>query len=137
MENERKTSMCSCPYCGQVYIVEVDNPDDPQACEAAAIRECKCDGARLIQRRDRMIERAKLQIDEAFGPKAGEEPTISPRALELLKEMVPLVYSERILEVKAKLTDNITAKIGKTRSGNLVVEQKFTSGVKAEVGPDA
>ena len=38
-----------------------------------------------------------------------------------------------IQEAKIKLTPNITAKIGRARNGNMVVESKTVSSVKDEV----
>ena len=134
MEEKRSTEMCTCPFCGQIHMAEVDNPGDPKVCEAAASMMCDCVGATNWRNRKRAIEDTQRQIEETFGPQEGEEKgPVGQEAIALLQSLVPGICMGHIQEAKIKLTPNITAKIGRARNGNMVVESKTVSSVKDEV----
>ena len=134
MEKKSNTEMCTCPFCGQIHMAEVDNPGDPKVCEAAASMMCDCVGATNWRNRKRAIEDTQRQIEETFGPQEGEEKgQVGQEAIVLLQSLVPGICMGHIQEAKIKLTPNITAKIGRARNGNMVVESKTVSSVKDEV----
>lgn len=126
--------MCTCPFCGQIHMAEVDNPGDPKACEAAASMVCDCVGATSWRNRKRAIEDTQRQIEKTFGPQGEEgQGLVGQEAIVLLQSLVPGICMGHIQEAKIKLTPNITAKIGRARNGNMVVESKTVSSVKDEV----
>ena len=134
MEKKSNTEMCTCPFCGQIHMAEVDTPGAPKACEAAASMVCDCVGATSWRNRKRAIEDTQRQIAETFGPQEGEEKgPVGQEAIVLLQSLVPGICMGHIQEAKIKLTPNITAKIGRARNGNMVVESKTVSSVKDEV----
>lgn len=134
MEEKSNTEMCTCPFCGQIHMVEVDNPGDSKACEMAASMACDCVGATNWRNRKRAIEDTQRQIEETFGPQEGEEKgPVGQEAIVLLESLVPGLCAGHILEARIKLTPNITAKIGRAGNGNMVVESKTVSSTKAEV----
>ena len=134
METQNGAEMCTCPFCGQIHMAEVDNPGDPKVCEAAASMMCDCVGATNWRNRKRAIEDTQRQIEETFGPQEGEEKgPVGQEAIVLLQSLVPGICMGHIQEAKIKLTPNITTKIGRARNGNMVVESKTVSSVKDEV----
>ena len=134
MEKKSNTEMCTCPFCGQIHMAEVDNPGDPKVCEAAASMMCDCVGAKNWRIRKRAIEDTKWLMEETFGPQEGEEKgPVGQEAIVLLQSLVPGICMGHIQEAKIKLTPNITTKIGRARNGNMVVESKTVSSVKDEV----
>ena len=90
MEEKRSTEMCTCPFCGQIHMAEVDNPGDPKACEAAASMVCDCVGATNWRNRKRAIEDTQRQIAETFGPQGGEgQGLVGQETIALLQLLVP------------------------------------------------
>ena len=134
MEEKRSTEMCTCPFCGQIHMAEVDNPGDPKACEAAASMVCDCVGATSWRNRKRAIEDTQRQIEKTFGPQGEEgQGLVGQETIALLQLLVPGLCAGHIQEAKIKLMPSIIAKIGRARNGNMVVESKTVSSTKAEV----
>ena len=134
MEKKSNTEMCTCPFCGQIHMAEVDNPGGPKACDAAASMVCDCVGATNWRNQKRAIEDTQRQIEKTFGPQGGEgQGLVGQETIALLQLLVPGLCAGHIQEAKIKLTPNITTKIGRARNGNMVVESKTVSSVKDEV----
>ena len=72
METQNGAEMCTCPFCEQIHMAEVDNPGDPKACDAAASMVCDCVGATNWRNQKRAIEDTQRQIEKTFGPQGGK-----------------------------------------------------------------
>ena len=92
----KKTITGCCKFCGQSRIIDW-NPDEPisQAeADELATKDCDCQDARVMQNREKKIQRAKEWIANRF---AG-----NPIVIQLFNEAVKAVVNNEVENVSIK-----------------------------------
>lgn len=123
----------TCRYCGQIRQV-----DDVATCAEAneqATLHCDCREAmeyreevRRQERRRRALEDADTNLLDLFGKAVKES-----EAMDLLREIPPLIYDGMLLSVSVKINWTVSAKLSRNSKGNIVIERKDSEAQKVEI----
>lgn len=112
--------MVTCPFCGQAQIREgVATELSEEELEEFAKLHCDCNGAKLYQRKESKMGKAKAQILNWFG---GEESEFTKKAMEIVQMVIHYQMDSATLvdrfgtKLKVSLSGKGNLKIGVSRT---------------------